>query len=111
MPVGSKSISPARLLVPALILALALWPDAGSADPPGGPNQLRPERWRNLPPDQRHELRRRYLQALPEEERAQLRDQARRFKSLPGPRKRELCRRFHRERGYLPPACQRLLDR
>ena len=45
------------------------------------------------------------------DEQRMLRDQARRFKSLPGPRKQELCRRFHRERGYLPPACQRLLDR
>ncbi len=74
------------------------------------PQPLQPEKWRELPPEQRHEMRQRYLRSLPDAEHKRLRSRAERFRSLPEPRQRELCQDFRAERGYLPPACQQLLE-
>ncbi|MBS1269853.1 MAG: hypothetical protein MAG794_00805 [Gammaproteobacteria bacterium] len=69
---------------------------------------VEPDRWQNLSPDTRHEVQRQYLENLPPNKREKLRSQARRFHSMPPSEKQKLCRRFEDDRGYLPPACQKL---
>jgi hypothetical protein len=97
-----------RVLAAGLLCLLAAV--APRAEPPSAPT-LQPEQWRDLPPEQRHQMRQRYLRSLPEAERKRLRDRAERFRSLPESSQRALCRDFQAERGYLPPACRRLLGR
>lgn len=67
-----------------------------------------PDKWQQLSPDNRNEMRRQYLENLPPNEKKKLRSQVRRFHSLSPTKKQELCRRFEKDRGYLPPACQKL---
>jgi len=67
-----------------------------------------PDKWQQLSPDTRHEMRRKYLQNLPPNKREKLRSQVKRFNALPPSKQQELCRRFQKDRGYLPPACQKL---
>lgn len=67
-----------------------------------------PDNWQRLSPDNRNELRRQYLESLPPNEKRKLRSQVQRFHSLPSTKKQELCRRFEQDRGYMPPACQKL---
>jgi len=69
---------------------------------------VEPERWQELSPDRRHELRRQYLKNLSAGERQKLRSQVKRFNAMPVSKKQELCTRFRKDRGYLPPACQDL---
>jgi len=69
---------------------------------------VEPEHWQELSPDTRHEMRREYLKSLAPNEREKLRMQVQRFNALPSSKKQELCRRFQKDRGYLPPACQKL---
>lgn len=67
-----------------------------------------PEQWQQLSPDTRHEMRRQYLESLPPNEREKLRSQVKRFNAMSPAKKQELCRRFEKDRGYMPPACQKL---
>jgi len=67
-----------------------------------------PERWQELSPDTRGELRQQFLDNLPANKREKLRIQVQRFHAMPPAKQQELCRRFQRDRGYLPPACQGL---
>lgn len=67
-----------------------------------------PDKWQQLSPDTRHEMRRQYLENLPPNQRKKLRSQVKRFNSMSPTKKQELCRRFEKDRGYLPPACQKL---
>lgn len=67
-----------------------------------------PEKWQELSPDSRREMRRQYLESLPPNERKKLRSLVQRFNSMSPTKKQELCRRFKKDRGYLPPACQKL---
>lgn len=67
-----------------------------------------PDKWQQLSPDNRNEMRRQYLENLPPNEKRKLRSQVQRFHALPPTKKQELCRRFENDRGYLPPACQKL---
>lgn len=67
-----------------------------------------PDDWQHLPPATRREMRRQFFNELPATKKQQLRTHVQRFRSLPSPRKRELCRQFEQDRGYLPPACQKL---
>jgi uncharacterized protein YktA (UPF0223 family) len=53
-------------------------------------------------------MRRQYLQSLSPNKREELRTQVKRFNEMPPSKKQELCRRFQKDRGYLPPACQKL---
>ena len=69
---------------------------------------VEPDRWQELSPDTRNEMRRQYLESLPPTKREKLRSQVRRFNSMSPSKKQELCRRFKKDRGYLPPACQKL---
>lgn len=89
-----------------MILAL------GSLDPVQAQDNLarpvQPEQWQQLSPDSRTEMRRQYLQSLPLNKREELRTQVKRFNEMSPTKKQELCRRFKKDRGYLPPACQKL---
>lgn len=67
-----------------------------------------PKEWQQLSPDARDEMRRQYLEALPPNKRKKLRTQVQRFNAMSPSKKQELCRRFQKDRGYLPPACQKL---
>lgn len=69
---------------------------------------VEPERWQELSPDTRREMRREYLKNLSASERRKLHTQVKRFNSMPTPKQQELCARFRKDRGYLPPACQDL---
>ena len=69
---------------------------------------VEPEQWQNLSPDTRNEMRRQYIKTLPPTKREKLRSQVQRFRSMSPTKKQELCRRFQTDRGYLPPACQKL---
>lgn len=100
---------PGKWALAAGLLCLLAGAAARAESPSAAP--LQPEQWRDLPPEQRHQMRQRYLRSLPEAERKRLRDRAERFRSLPESSQRDLCRDFHAERGYLPPACRRLLER
>lgn len=91
-----------------LVMILAL----GSLDPVQAQDNLappvQPEQWQQLSPDSRTEMRRQYLQSLSPNKREELRTQVKRFNEMPPSKKQELCRRFQKDRGYLPPACQKL---
>lgn len=67
-----------------------------------------PDEWKQLSPDARDEMRRQYLENLPPNKRQKLRSQVKRFNALSPAEKQKLCRRFQKDRGYLPPACQKL---
>lgn len=67
-----------------------------------------PDQWQQMSPDTRHEMRRQYLEKLPANKRQKLRSQVKRFNAMPPQKQQELCRRFQKDRGYLPPACQKL---
>lgn len=67
-----------------------------------------PDHWQEVGPDGRNEMRRQYLESLPPQKRERLRTQVKRFNSMSPTKKQELCRRFQKDRGYLPPACQKL---
>lgn len=67
-----------------------------------------PEKWQQLSPDNRDEMRRQYLENLPPNKREKLRSQVKRFNSMSPSKKQKLCRRFEKDRGYLPPACRKL---
>ena len=67
-----------------------------------------PDQWQQLSPDTRHEMRRQYLESLPPNKREKLRSQVKRFNAMSPAKKQELCRRFEKDRGYMPPACQKL---
>ena len=67
-----------------------------------------PDTWHQLSPDSRNEMRRQYLENLPPNKREKLRSQVERFNAMTPAKKQELCRRFQKDRGYLPPACQKL---
>lgn len=69
---------------------------------------VEPNQWEELSPDTRNEMRRRYLENLSPTKREELRTQVQRFNSMSPPKKREICRRFEEDRGYLPPACKKL---
>jgi hypothetical protein len=64
--------------------------------------------WQQLSPETRDRMRRQYLEKLPPDERKKLRSQVKRFNSMSPSKQQELCRRFQKDRGYLPPACQKL---
>lgn len=70
--------------------------------------ETEPQEWRQLSPDSRDEMRRQYLDSLAPNERKKLRSLVKRFNSMSPAKKQELCRRFRKDRGYLPPACQHL---
>jgi len=67
-----------------------------------------PEQWKGLSPDKRNRLRHQYLQSLSPRKREQLRTQVERFNRMSPEKQQELCRRFQKDRGYLPPACRKL---
>lgn len=67
-----------------------------------------PNEWKQLSPDARDEMRRQYLKNLSPTKRKQLRSQVKRFNAMSPAEKQKLCRRFQKDRGYLPPACQKL---
>lgn len=67
-----------------------------------------PEKWQQLSPDNRDQMRRQYLENLPPNKKEKLRSQVKRFNSMPPTKKQKLCRRFEKDRGYLPPACRKL---
>ncbi|MGA8261540.1 MAG: DUF3106 domain-containing protein [Arenicellales bacterium] len=69
---------------------------------------VQPEQWQRLSPDTRNEMRREYLQSLSPNKREELRTQVKRFHAMSQSKKQELCRRFKKDRGYLPPTCQKL---
>lgn len=69
---------------------------------------VEPDKWRQMSPDNRNEMRRQYLESLRDTEREKLRSQVQRFNAMPPSKKQKLCRRFENDRGYLPPACQKL---
>lgn len=99
---GRKRIAVSLALVGSLMLPAAMVAD-------GGKHLRPPEAWKDYEPGERHQMRQRYLNSLPEETRDRLRDQAKRFRELPKSNQRDLCLKFRSERGYVPPACQRLL--
>lgn len=80
---------------------------SGQAQNSFAPN-VEPDRWQELSPDGRNEMRRQYLQSLPPNKREKLRGQVKRFNSMSPSKRQELCRRFQKDRGYMPPACQKL---
>lgn len=91
-----------------LVVILALGSlEPGQAQDSFAPN-VQPEQWQQLSPDTRSEMRRQYLQSLPANRRERLRTQVKRFNAMSPTKKQELCRRFRKDRGYLPPACQKL---
>jgi len=90
-----------------LIASLSLLAAAAQGQSSFAPS-VEPENWQDLSPDTRHEMRREYLKSLPPGKREKLRTQVKRFNALPASKKQELCRRFQKDRGYLPPACQKL---
>ena len=65
--------------------------------------------WKNLSPDTRKEKREQFFSDLPETQQKRLRENQRKFHSLPADQKRSLCERFLSQNGYAPPACQSLL--
>lgn len=69
---------------------------------------VQPEHWQRLSPNVRNEMRREYLQTLSPDKREALRSQVRKFNALSQSKKQRLCRRFQKDRGYLPPTCQKL---
>ena len=69
---------------------------------------VEPDRWQDLSPDTRSQMRQQYLESLPQTKREKLHSQVKRFNSMSSSQKQELCRRFEKDRGYLPPACQKL---
>ncbi len=64
---------------------------------------------KNLPPDQRKQKRQQHFSNLPEQQQKQLRENQQKFQALPGNQKRALCLQFQNQKGYLPPACQKVL--
>lgn len=97
----------ARAII-SLVLALTTVPVASVHGQSSLAPAVEPERWQELSPDTRREMRREYLKHLSAGERRKLRSQVKRFNSMPVAKQRELCARFRRDRGYLPPACQDL---
>lgn len=89
-----------------VILALSSLEPVAAQDNLAPPVQ--PEKWQQLTPDTRTEMRRQYLQSLSPDKREELRTQVKRFNAMSPSKKQELCRRFQKDRGYLPPACQKL---
>lgn len=96
----------------SIISLVALVVAAGSVGPVQAQSSfapdVEPEKWQDMSPDTRTEMRRQYLESLPTNEREKLRSQVKRFNSMSPTKKQELCRRFETDRGYLPPACQKL---
>lgn len=43
---------------------------------------------------------------LPMVEQKRIREEANEFRQLPQEEKDELCRKFHKEHGYIPPRCE-----
>lgn len=89
------------------LAVIAVGPAAAQAQSSFAP-QVEPDRWQELSPDGRDEMRRQYLESLPPNKREKLRSQVKRFNAMSPAQKQELCRRFQKDRGYLPPACQKL---
>lgn len=92
----------------SLVLALAAVPAASVHAQSSLAPAVEPEQWQELSPDSRREMRREYLKNLSAGERRKLRSQVKRFNSMPAAKQQELCARFRKDRGYLPPACQDL---
>lgn len=97
----------ARTLI-SLVLALTTVPVASVHAQNSLAPAVEPERWQELSPDSRREMRREYLKNLSAGERRKLRSQVKRFNSMSTTKQQELCARFRKDRGYLPPACQDL---
>lgn len=91
-------------------LALCAWLGCTvlAAPPASAQENLNPN-WGKLSPDLREQKRKQYFQNLPESQQQQLREHQRKFQSLPSEDKLALCRRFHSQNGYYPPACQNLI--
>lgn len=68
------------------------------------------QNWKNLSPDNRKERREQYFSSLPEPQQQRLRENQRKFHSLPADEKRTLCEGFLSQNGYAPPACRSLLE-
>ena len=64
---------------------------------------------KNLPPDQRKQKRQQYFSNLPEPQQERLRENQQKFQALPGDQKRALCQQFQTQKGYIPPACQKVI--
>lgn len=107
--IASRMVTRSFKGLAAAVAVMALIPgmEPGQAQSSFAPG-VEPDQWQELSPDSRNEMRRRYLDSLPRTKREKLRTQAKRFNSLSSPKKQELCRRFQKDRGYLPPACQKL---
>ncbi|MDZ7843103.1 MAG: DUF3106 domain-containing protein [Gammaproteobacteria bacterium] len=96
------------VVLKAMVVALAVCGfDAAQGQNSFAPPR-EPDKWQQLSPDNRNEMRREYLENLPPNEKRKLRSQVKRFHSLSPTKKQELCRRFEKDRGYMPPACQKL---
>lgn len=68
------------------------------------------QNWKNLSPDLRKQKRQQYYSNLPESQQQRLRENQQRFHALPSSEKRALCKRFRRQNGYYPPACEGLFS-
>ncbi|HSH42379.1 MAG TPA: hypothetical protein VK973_09695 [Arenicellales bacterium] len=90
----------------ALVLAFTVLDPARAQN--GFARPADPERRQEFSPDRRGEPGGRLLDNLPANKREKLRIQVQRFHAMPPAKQQELCRRFQRDRGYLPPACRDL---
>lgn len=63
----------------------------------------------NLPSDQRKQKRQQHFSNLPEQQKKRLRENQQKFQALPGSQKRALCLQFQNQKGYLPPACKKVV--
>lgn len=68
------------------------------------------QNWKNLSPDLRKQKRQQYYSKLPESQQQRLRKNQQLFHALPSSEKRTLCKKFHRQNGYYPPACEGLFS-
>lgn len=98
----------ARVII--VVAAAGLMLTNGVVAPPVALAQENPgQDWKNLTPDTREKKRQQYFSNLPESQQQKLRQNQRKFQSLSGNQQRTLCQKFHKQHGYLPPACQGLL--
>lgn len=85
------------------VLSALIMPPAANAQENLG------QSWKDLSPEVREQKRRQFFMSLPESKKQSLRESQLKFRSLPGDQQRAICRRFHKQNGYYPPACQNLL--
>lgn len=91
-----------------LVVTLALAGLAPAQAQQNGVPLVQPEQWQRLSPDTRNQMRREYVQSLSPNKREELQTQVKRFHAMSPSKKQALCRRFQKDRGYLPPTCQKL---